>query len=73
MTDNPSALADGFAGGELGGEPGQDAGSVGVGVIPVVEDVVDVPEIGIDGDDAEAFFGGVSVGTVVEGGVIGFG
>ena len=73
MTDDPGALAGGFTGGELGSEPGEDARCVGVGEIPVVVDVGDVPEVSVDRDDAEAFFGGMGVGAVVEGGVVGFG
>ena len=73
VADDPGPLACGFGGGKLVGEEFEDPRGVWVGEVPVVEDVVGVPEVGVDGDDTEALGCGVSIGTVVSLGVIGFG
>lgn len=53
MADDPGSLTRLFASRELVGEKGQDSRRVGIGHVPVIEDIVDVPEVCVDGDNAE--------------------
>jgi len=65
VADDPDALVEFFRGGELGDEEFEHSGLVWAGVVGVVEDVVDVPEVGVQGDDFKALGGGVGVGAKV--------
>ena len=52
VADDPGALVPLLALVELGDEEAEDAGLVRVGEVEIVEDVVGVPEVGVEGDDA---------------------
>ena len=72
VADDPGALVPLLALVELGDEEAEDAGLVRVGEVEEVEDVGGVPEVGVEGDDAQALGGGVGIGAVMSGGVVGF-
>jgi len=73
MAYDPGPLASSFTSFEFRDEEREDARLVWVGVVEVVEHVVDVPEVGIDGDDAEALGGCMGVGSVMGGSICCFG
>lgn len=72
VADDPGALVPLLALVELGDEEAEDAGLVRVGEVEIVEDVVGIPEVGVEGDDAQALGGGVGIGAVMSRGIICF-
>ena len=72
VTDDPSSLVLGFAVCEFGGQEMQDARCIWIAKVPVVENIIGVPEVGVDGYDAEAFGSSVGVCAVVRAGVLCF-
>lgn len=65
VSDYPCPLPRLLACSELSRQEGEDTRGVWVGVVPVVEDIVYIPEVGIDRDDPKSLGGGVSVGAIV--------
>ena len=72
MADDPGSLVTLFAGGEFGYYEAKNARLVGISEVKVVENIIRIPEIGVDGDDAKTFLGSMSVCAVVLGGIVGF-
>ena len=70
MANDPCALAFGFTGLQLLNQELQDAGLIWIGEVEKVEDVADVPEISIDGDDSKALRSGMGVSSVMRGRMI---
>ena len=51
----------------------EDIRTVRICVIRIVERVVNIPEVGVDGDDTQAFAGSVSISAVVRSSVLSLG
>lgn len=65
MANNPCALAFRFTDFELLDEVLQYAGLIWICEVEEVEDVVSVPEVSVDRDDAETLSSGMGVSPVV--------
>jgi len=70
VADEPDALAAFFGRFEFFDHPAEDAGCVGVGGVDEHEDVVAVPEVGVEGDDAKPEVRLYAVAAIVGGGLV---
>lgn len=72
MPNDPSALSYLLANFKLGYQELQYAGLIRICEVEVVENIVCVPEVGVDGDDSEPLSSCMSICAIVGGGVFGF-
>lgn len=72
VSDDPSLLTTSLTGCELICEEFENTAGVGVGTVPVVEDVGFVPEVRVNGDYTEALGRCVCVGGIVSGCILSF-
>ena len=72
MANDPCTLAFGFTSLEFLDQVLQDAGLIWICEVEEIKDVVDIPEIGVDGYNSETLSSGVGVGSIVGGRMVRF-
>ena len=73
MANDPGSLSGGFTRFKFGDDERENTGLVWICKVEVIEHVCNVPKVGVDGNDTEALGCGMSICSIMRGGVCCFG